>query len=104
MVNLGTIKLAGVIITLGIVVMAGTNLSFAQNATSTSTPTNTTPTGTVDYPCAATPFYGAQAFAYIACTPLSTGELYGAIAVAAIVALAIGCGVHGRKYHTPPPT
>lgn len=87
MINLGTAKLAGVIMVVGILAIAVTNLAFAQ--TSTSTPTNTTPTGTVDYPCAATSFHGAQAYAYIACTDLSTAQWEGFAMVGGVVALSI---------------
>jgi hypothetical protein len=99
MVNLGIAKLAGVTMVLGILAIAGTNLAFAQNATSTPT----TPTGTQEYPCAGTPFYGAQAYGYIACTPLSTAQMEGFIIVGVVVALSIGCGAAGRQYHTMPP-
>ncbi|MDE1766308.1 MAG: hypothetical protein KGI27_08575 [Thaumarchaeota archaeon] len=83
MVYLGTAKLAGVIMTISIVAIAGTNLVFAQ----------TTSTG---QPC------GAQAYTYIGCTPMATAQLYGAIIVAVVVAFAIGCGAAGVKYHTIP--
>jgi hypothetical protein len=86
MINLGTAKLAGVIMVVGILAIAGTNLAFAQNAPSTPT----TPTGTIEYPCAATPFYGAQAYGYIACTPLGTAQMEGFIMVGVVVAFSIG--------------
>jgi hypothetical protein len=92
-VNLGTAKLARVIIGLGILAIAGTNLAFAQNST---------PTGTTDYPCAATPFYGAQAYGYIACTPMDTARMEGIGATVAVIALAVGCGAAGAKHHTAP--
>jgi hypothetical protein len=94
MINLSTVRLAGIIMVVGILAIAGTNLAFAQNATSAPTntaPTNTTPTGTVDYPCAATAFYGAQAYAYIACTPLGTAQMEGLIMTGVVVAFSIGC-------------
>ncbi len=84
MINLGTAKLAGIIIGLGILAIAGTNLAFAQNSTST-------PTGTIEYPCAATPFHGGQAYAYIACTPLDTAQMEGLAMVGGVVALSIAC-------------
>ncbi len=84
MVNIGTAKLAGVIMGLGILAIAGTNLAFAQ--TSTSTPTSTT-----EYPCAATPFHGAQSYAYIACTDLGTAQMEGFAIVGGVVALSIAC-------------
>jgi hypothetical protein len=99
MVNLGTAKLAGLIMVTGILAIAGTNLAFAQTATSTPT----TPTGTQEYPCAAAPFYGAQAYGYIACTSLSTAQMEGFITVGVVVALSIACGAAGRQFHTMPP-
>ena len=95
MVNLGTAKLARVIIGLGILAIAGTNLAFAQNSTST-------PTGTKDYPCAATPFHGAQSYGYIWCTPMDTARMEGIGATVAVIALAVGCGAAGAKHHTAP--
>jgi hypothetical protein len=109
MVNLGTAKLAGVVLVVGILAIAGTNLAFAQNATSppTSTPSApttppSTPTGTSDYPCTGTPFYGAQSFAYIACTDLGTAQMEGLAITGGVVALAIAFGAAGRQYHTIP--
>lgn len=95
MIELGTAKLAGLIIVIGILAVAGTNLAFAQGST-------TTPTGTTDYPCAATPFYGAQSYGYIACTPLGTAQMEGFAIVGGVVALAIAFGAVGRQYHTMP--
>ncbi|MDE1728969.1 MAG: hypothetical protein KGH81_07330 [Thaumarchaeota archaeon] len=79
MVNLGTAKLAGVMTVVGIVVIAGTNLAFAQQ-----------------------PSCGEQAYGYIGCTPLVAAQQYGAIMMAGVVAFAIACGVAGRHYHTIP--
>ncbi|MGI0088606.1 MAG: hypothetical protein ACREBI_11710 [Nitrosotalea sp.] len=79
MVSLGTAKLAGVIMTIGIVAMAGTNLAFAQQ-----------------------PSCGEQAYGYIGCTPLGAAQLYGGVLVAGVVAFAIAWGVAGRQYHTIP--
>lgn len=79
MVNLGTAKLAGVIMTVGIIAIAGTNLAFAQQ-----------------------PSCGEQAYGYIGCTPMGTAQLYGAILVVGVVAFAIACGAVGRQYHTIP--
>jgi len=78
MVNLGTAKFAGVIMAIGIVAIAGTNLAFAQQ------------------PC------GAQAYAYIGCTPMGTAQMYGAVLVAGVVAFAIAVGATGRHLHTIP--
>ena len=83
MVNLGTARLAGVLIGFGLVAMTGTNFAFAQ----------TTSTG---QPC------GAQAYTYIGCTPMGTAQMYGAITVAVVIAFAIACGAAGRQYHTIP--
>ncbi len=82
MVNLSTAKLAGVAIVVGILAIAGTNLAFAQTC------------GT----------QGAQAYAYIACETLGTGQLYGGVIVGVVVAFAIACGASGLRYHTNPPT
>ncbi|MDE1763182.1 MAG: hypothetical protein KGH88_02925 [Thaumarchaeota archaeon] len=79
MVSRRTVELAGVIMTVGIVAMSGTNLAFAQQ-----------------------PSCGEQAYGYIGCTPLNTAQLYGSILVAGVVALAIGCGAAGVRYHTIP--
>ena len=81
MVNLSAAKLAGVIMTLGIVAMTGTNLAFAQQPSS----------------C------GEHAYSYIACgPPLGTAQLYGFAIVGGVVALAIAFGAAGRQYHTIP--
>lgn len=70
MVNLGTARLAGVIIGLGLVAIAGINVAFAQ----------TTSTG---QPC------GAQAYAYIGCAPLATAQMYGAAIVGGVIIFSI---------------
>jgi hypothetical protein len=90
MVNLGTAELAGLIMVLGILAIAGTNLAFAQTSTST-------PTGTQEFPCAAAPFYGAQSYAYIACTPIGTAQMEGFAMVGGVVALSIACGASGIR-------
>ncbi len=82
MVNLGTAKLAGVIMVVGILAIAGTNLAFAQQQ-----------------PCV-----DNVAYAYIGCIPLDTAQWYGAAMVAGVVAFAIACGASGWRYHTNPPT
>ncbi|MGI0046356.1 MAG: hypothetical protein ACREBB_04105 [Nitrosotalea sp.] len=80
MVNLGAAKLTGVIMTIGIVAMAGNNLAYAQQPSS----------------C------GEQAYGYIGCTPLNTAQLIGGVLVASIVAFAMAWGVAERQYHTIP--
>lgn len=66
MVNLGTAKLAGVTMVVGILAIAGTNLAFAQQ------------------PC------GAQTYAFTACgPPLGTAQLYGVAIFGGVVACAI---------------
>lgn len=77
MVNLVPTRMAGVIMTVGLVAMAGTNFAFAQQ-----------------------PSCGEQAYGYIGCTPKETAQMYGAILVGGVVALALGFGVAGRKFHT----
>jgi len=78
MVSLGAAKLAGVIMAVGIVAIAGTNFAFAQQ-----------------------PLCGAQTYASVACgPPIGTAQLYGGIITAAVVAFAIGCAIPGLKYHT----
>ncbi|NHH96714.1 hypothetical protein DYY66_2047 [Candidatus Nitrosotalea sp. FS] len=77
MVRLGTAKLAGLVMTLGILAMAGTNLAFAQQ-----------------------PTCGEQAYVYnVGCLPLDTAQMVGAILVASIAAFAIAWGVAGRHYN-----
>jgi len=66
MVNIGTAKLAGVTMAIGILAIAGTTLAFAQQ------------------PC------GAQVFAHIACGPtLDVAQLYGVTILGGVVACAI---------------
>ncbi len=83
MVNLGTAKLAGVIMVLGMLAIAGTNLAFAQQ------------------PSCGTAPYGAVAYGYIACgPPLGTAQYYGAAIVGGVVVFAIGCAaVSGNLRH-----
>ncbi len=76
MVSLSTARLAGLIMTTGLVVIAGTNSAFAQQQ-----------------PC------GEQPYVYnVGCDPLGTAQMYAAALVAGIIALAIGLGVAGRKH------
>ncbi|HJU14482.1 MAG TPA: hypothetical protein VJ792_08525 [Candidatus Nitrosotalea sp.] len=77
MVRPSAAKLAGVIVALGIVSVAGNELAFAQQPP----------------PC------GEAAYGYVGCTPLNTAQMYGAILVACIVALAASMGAVGRQYH-----
>lgn len=77
MVNLETAKLAGVIMTIGMVGIAGTNLAFAQQQ-----------------PC------GEQPYVYnVGCMPLGTAQLAAVSLVVGIIALAVGCGAVGVRYH-----
>jgi len=77
MVSLGTAKLAGLAMTLGVLAMAGTNLAFAQQT-----------------PC------GEQAYVYnVGCLPLDQAHIVGAILVASIVAFAMAWGAAGRHNH-----
>lgn len=78
MVNLVP-ALAGVVMTIGLVGMAGTNIAFAQQ-----------------------PSCGEAPYGYIGCTPLGTAQTYGAIMAGALMAFAVAWGVQGRKYHTIP--
>ncbi|CUR52431.1 exported protein of unknown function [Nitrosotalea devaniterrae] len=76
MVSVGTAKLAGLVMTLGILAMAGTNLAFAQQ-----------------------PSCGEQAYVYnVGCLPLDTAQMVGAILVASIAGFAIVWGVAGRHH------
>ena len=76
MVNLQTATLAGVIMTLGLVGMAGTNLAFAQQ------------------PC------GEQPYIYnVGCLPLGTAQMVAVSLMGGIIALAVGCGAFGVRYH-----
>ena len=77
MVSLGTAKLAGLVMTLGILAMAGTNLASAQQSS----------------PC------GEQAYVYnVGCLPLDQAHMVGAVLVASIVAFAIAWGAAGRHH------
>ncbi len=79
MVNLGTAKLSGVIMVVGILAVAGTNSAFAQKPCVDNAP-----------------------YVYIGCIPLVTAQQYGAITVAGVIAFAIAWGIAGRQYHTIP--
>ena len=75
MVNLQTAKLAVVIVTIGLIGIAGTNLAFAQQ------------------PC------GEQPYVYnVGCMPLSTAQLAAVSLAVGIIALAVGCGIVGTRY------
>jgi hypothetical protein len=79
MVSVSTAKLAGLVMTLGVLVIAGTNLAFAEQ------------------PC------GEQAYVYnVGCLPLDTAHMVGGVIVASIVAFAIAWGVAGRHHYTTP--
>lgn len=73
----GVARLAGVVVALGIVSIAGTEFAFAQQ----------------------TPPCGEAAYGYVGCTPLNTAQMYGAILVACLVAFAVSMGTIGRRYH-----
>jgi hypothetical protein len=77
MVSLGTAQLAGLIMTMAIVVIASTtNSAFAQQQ-----------------PC------GEQPYVYnVGCVPLVTAQMYAVALVTGIIALTIGLGVAGRKH------
>ncbi len=78
MVSFGTAKLAGLVMMLGMLAMAGTNLAFAQQ-----------------------PSCGEQAYIYnVGCLPLNSAQMVGAIMVASIAAFAIAWGVAGRHKYT----
>ena len=67
MLNIGTAKLAGVTMVVGILAIAGTNLAFAQQ------------------PCV-----DNAAYVYIGCIPVDTAQWEGAAIVGGVVAFAIG--------------
>jgi hypothetical protein len=76
MVGLSKAEL-GIIMTIGLIAMAGTGLAFAQQQ-----------------PC------GEQPYVYnVGCLPLNTAQLYAAVLVGGIVALAVACGVSGVRHH-----
>lgn len=80
MSSMGAAKFAVVIMVLGVVAVTGTNIAFAQQAS-----------------C------GANPYQYVACGPsLPSAQMYGVAIVGGVVALAIGCGAAGVKYHTAP--
>ncbi len=86
MINLGTVKLSGIIMVVGILAIAGINLAFAQNATSTTPPA-----------C------GSAAYAFVACnTSTGTAQMEGFIMVGAVAAFSVGCGAAGLKYRSYP--
>ncbi len=67
----------GIVVTIGLIAMAGTNLAFAQQQ-----------------PC------GEQPYVYnVGCAPLGTAQLYAAVLVGGIVALAVACGASGIRHH-----
>lgn len=75
MVSLRTAKLAGLIMTTSLVVIAGTNSAFAAQ------------------PC------GEQPYVYnVGCVPLATAQMYAVALVVGVIALAVGLGVAGRKH------
>ncbi len=77
MVSLSTAKLAGIVMALGIVAMAGNNLAFAQHPSPS----------------------GAQAYvSTVGCIPLDTAHMIGGVLVACIAAFAIAWGVAGRHH------
>jgi len=77
MVNLGTAKLAGVIMVVGILAIAGTNLAFAQQSCVDNAP-----------------------FVYIGCIPLVTAQMYGAGIVGGVIVFATVCAaVSGNLRH-----
>ncbi|MFZ1076625.1 MAG: hypothetical protein WAN47_04255 [Nitrosotalea sp.] len=85
MINLGTAKLSGIML-VGILAIAGTDLAFAQNATSTTPPA-----------C------GSMPYAFVACsTTTGTAQMEGFIMVGAVVAFSVGCGAAGLKYRSYP--
>lgn len=80
MASQSKVKLAGVMIAIGLVTITGTNLAFAQQQ-----------------PC------GEQPYVYnVGCAPLGTAQLYAAALVGGIVAFAAACGAAGVRYSTIP--
>jgi hypothetical protein len=74
MVNLETAKFAGVIMTIGLVGIAGTNLVFAQQ------------------PC------GEQPYVYnVGCLPLGSAQMAAVALVVGVIALSVGCGIVGAR-------
>lgn len=66
----------GIVVAIGLIAMAGTNLAFAQQ------------------PC------GEQPYVYnVGCAPLGTAQLYASVLVGGIVALAVACGASGIRHH-----
>jgi hypothetical protein len=78
MVSVGQAGLAGIVMTIGIVAIAGTNFAFALQT-----------------PC------GEQPYVYnVGCMPLNNAQMVGGVVVASIIGFAIACGVAGR-HHNP---
>ena len=77
MISLSPAKLCGVVMTMGMVAIAGTNLTFAQSS-----------------PC------GEQPYVYnVGCMPLNTAQMVAGVIVASIIGFAIACGVAGRNHN-----
>lgn len=75
-------RLAGIIMAVSIAAVADTDLAYADTSS---------------------PSCGAQAYAYMACAPtLQTAQMYAAVMVGSVVALAVGFGAAGARYHTVP--
>ncbi|MGB9125211.1 MAG: hypothetical protein WA833_08580 [Nitrosotalea sp.] len=73
---LSVAKLAGVVMAISIVVIAGTNLAYAEQ------------------PC------GEQSYVYnVGCLPLDQAHMVGGVIVASLVIFAIAWGVAERHYH-----
>ena len=79
MVSIGTVKLAVLVMTLGILAMASTSIAFAQK------------------PC------GEQPYLYnVGCLPLDTAHVVGGVLVVSIIVFAILWGIAERHYHMVP--
>lgn len=76
MVSIGTAKLSVLVVTLGLLAMASTNVAFAQK------------------PC------GEQPYVYnVGCIPLNTAHMVGGVLVASIIMFAVAWGLAERHYH-----
>ncbi|SHO45596.1 exported hypothetical protein [Nitrosotalea sinensis] len=80
MVSLSKAELAGIVVTSVMIAMICTNSAFAQQQ-----------------PC------GEQPYVYnVGCLPLNSAQMYAAVIVGGIIALAVGCGASGIRYSTIP--
>ncbi|MGI0073666.1 MAG: hypothetical protein ACREA3_07640 [Nitrosotalea sp.] len=91
MADLRTAQLAGVIMVVSVIAIAGTNLAFAQSSTPCGLlfePYCTTPPSVA----APAPLCGNVAYSFVACWPdLATAQLYGVFMTAGVIGFTVLC-------------